>query len=174
MEERQKKDRVANKDKAAQVSRRDFMKLGVSALSALAVLEIGGASLMFMKPRSLEGAFGGVVNAGAVNSFTPGSVVHFPDGRFFLVRSFDGGFLAVYQRCTHLGCSVTWEADQGHFFCPCHASSFDMHGNVENPPAPRALDTFPVTVEGGQVMVDSGKIQSRDSFSVEQLAYANP
>ena len=64
---------------------------------ALAVLEIGGASLMFMKPRSLEGAFGGVVNAGAVDSFTPGSVVHFPAGRFFLVCSFDGGFLAVYQ-----------------------------------------------------------------------------
>jgi cytochrome b6-f complex iron-sulfur subunit len=161
-----------NNNSQSQVTRRDFLKLGVSALSALAVLEIGGASLMFMKPRSLEGAFGGVVNAGAVDSFTPGSVVHFPDGRFFLVRSFDGGFLAVYQRCTHLGCSVTWEADEGRFFCPCHASSFDIHGNVQNPPAPRALDTFPVTIEGGQVLVDSGKILSRDGFSAEQLAYA--
>jgi len=136
------------------------------------VLEIGGASLLFMKPRTLEGEFGGVVNAGTVDSFTPGSVVHFSNSRFYLIRSQEGGFLAVYQRCTHLGCSVEWEADKGQFFCPCHASSFDMVGNVQNPPAPRALDTFPVTIEDGQVWVDTGTIQSRDTFAVEQLAYA--
>ena len=50
-----------------------------------------------------------------MDSFPPGSVTEFPDGRFFLIRSHDGGFLAVYQRCTHLGCSVTWEADEGRF-----------------------------------------------------------
>jgi cytochrome b6-f complex iron-sulfur subunit len=173
MEEKQKKDPGMNKkDAASQVSRRDFLRLGLSALSALAILEVGGASLLFMKPRSLEGGFGGKVNAGAVDSFPAGSVVQFPDGRFFLVRSHDGGFLAVYQRCTHLGCSVTWEADEGRFFCPCHASSFDIHGDVENPPAPRALDTFPVTIEDGQVLVETGQIQSRDAFSADQLAYA--
>ena len=173
MEEKQKKQpNVNKKETTSQVSRRDFLKLGVTALSALAVLEIGGASLLFMKPRSLEGEFGGIVNAGAVDSFTPGSVVQFPGGRFFLVRSHDGGFLAVYQRCTHLGCSVTWAADEGRFFCPCHASSFDIHGDVENPPAPRALDTFPVIIEDGQVLVDTGQIQSRDTFSADQLAHA--
>ena len=162
----------STKSDDTQMSRRDFLKLGIGALSALAVLEVGGASLLFMKPHSLEGEFGGIVNAGSVDSFPLGAVVQFPKGRFFLVRSHDGGFLAVYQRCTHLGCSVTWEADKGHFFCPCHASSFDIHGDVENPPAPRALDTFPVTIEGGQVMVDTAKIQSRDIFTVDQLAYA--
>jgi cytochrome b6-f complex iron-sulfur subunit len=141
-------------------------------MSALALLEMGGASLLFMQPRSLEGAFGGLLNAGPVNSFRPGSVVEFTNGRFFLVRSHDEGFLAVYQRCTHLGCAVTWEADQNHFFCPCHASSFDIHGDVENPPAPRALDTFPVTIVDGQVMVNTGQRQSRDDYSPEQLAYA--
>ncbi|MFL7838980.1 MAG: ubiquinol-cytochrome c reductase iron-sulfur subunit [Candidatus Promineifilaceae bacterium] len=161
-----------NNQSNSQVTRRDFLKLGVGALSALAVLEIGGASLLFMKPRTLEGEFGGVVDAGAVDSFTPGSVVHFPGSRFYLIRAPEGGFLAVYQRCTHLGCSVEWEADKGQFFCPCHASSFDMVGNVQNPPAPRALDTFPVTIEDGQVLVDTGTIQSRDSFAAEQLAYA--
>ena len=173
MEEKEKKDRGVNKkETTSQVSRRDFLKLGVSALSALAVLEIGGASLLFMKPRSLEGEFGGIVNAGAADSFTPGSVVQFPDGRFFLVHSHDGGFLAIYQRCTHLGCSVAWQADEGRFFCPCHASSFDIHGDVENPPAPRALDTLPVTIKDGQVFVDTVQIQSRDAFSADQLAYA--
>jgi cytochrome b6-f complex iron-sulfur subunit len=173
MDEKQKEHpNMKNRTNAAQVSRRDFLKLGIGALSALAVLEIGGASLLFMQPRSLEGEYGGMVSAGDPNSFQAGSVVQFPNGRFYLVRTHDGGFLALSQRCTHLGCSVTWEAGEGRFFCPCHASTFDLYGDVENPPAPRALDTFPVTIEGGQVLVNTAKIQSRDSFSAEQLAYA--
>jgi cytochrome b6-f complex iron-sulfur subunit len=172
--ERQRKEQPGSREKSnsRQLSRRDFMKLGIGTLSALAILEVGGASLAFMKPRSLEGEFGTEVNTGPVDSFPTSSVIQFPDGRFFLVRSGDGGFLALYQRCTHLGCSVTWEADQSRFFCPCHASSFDIHGNVENPPAPRALDTFPVTIEDGQVIVDTGQVQSRDAFTPEQLVYA--
>ena len=155
-----------------QHSRRDFLKMGVSALSLVALLEVGGASLLFMKPRSSEGGFGGLVTAGAVASFPPGSVTEFPDGRFYLVRASDGGFLAVYRRCTHLGCNINWEPDQNRFFCPCHASSFDIHGEVENPPAPRALDTFAIQIEANQVVVDTSHLQNRDGFAPEQLAYA--
>jgi len=154
------------------LSRRDFLKLGVGALSALALLEVGGASLMFLQPRSLDGEFGGQVIAGLVESFPVGSVVEFPDGRFYLIHAPDGGFLAVYRRCTHLGCTVSWEPEQNRFFCPCHASSFDIVGDVENPPAPRALDTFPITIDAGQVVVDTATIQTRDNFAPDQLVYA--
>ena len=154
------------------LSRRDFLKLGVGALSALAVLEMGGVSLFFMQPRSLVGEFGGIVNAGPVDSFPAGSVVEFPDGRFFLIHAPDGGFLAVYSRCTHLGCTISWEADKNHFFCPCHASSFDTIGDVQNPPAPRVLDLFDITVEEGQVLVNTGSISQRDRFTTDQLTYA--
>ena len=146
--------------------------MGVSALSLVALLEVGGASLLFMKPGNSEGEFGGLVTAGTVDSFPPGSVTAFPDGRFYLVRAADGGFLAVYRRCTHLGCTVNWEPEQGRFFCPCHASTFDMHGEVENPPAPRALDTFPIQIEESQVLVDTSHIQNRDGFMPDQLAYS--
>jgi cytochrome b6-f complex iron-sulfur subunit len=156
----------------AAVRRRDFLKLGAGALSALALLEIGGASLIFLSPRSLEGEFGGVVTAGAADSFPPGSVTEFPDGRFFLVRAADGGFLAVYRRCTHLGCAVTWAAQDGRFVCPCHGSHFDGMGEVENPPAPRALDTFAVRIEAGVVAVDTSRPLTRDRFAPEQLVYA--
>jgi cytochrome b6-f complex iron-sulfur subunit len=164
------KDAMAKRDRQQQITRRNFLKSGVSALGMLALFEAGGASLLFMQPRSLEGEFGGAVTAGTVDTFPPGSVTEFPDGRFFLVHAPQGGFLAVYRRCTHLGCSVNWEPDKNQFFCPCHASSFDIHGDVENPPAPRALDTFPVQIADDQVIVDTSTIQSRDSFSVEQLA----
>ncbi len=83
-----------------QLTRRNFLRLGLGALSSLAILEVGGASLLFMQPRSLDGEFGGLVAAGTVDSFPLASVTEFPDGRFFLIRDIDGGFLAVYNRCT--------------------------------------------------------------------------
>lgn len=173
MEHQRKKRSGANDGtNASNVSRRDFLKLGIGTLSALAILEVGGASMLFMQPRSLEEEFGGMVNAGPVDSFPAGSMVEFTDGRFFLIRSHDGGFLAAYKRCTHLGCSVTWEGGKSRFFCPCHASSFDIHGDVENPPTPRALDTFPLTIEDEQLLIDTGKVRSRDAFSPDQLVYA--
>lgn len=134
--------------------------MGIGTMGAVALLELGGASLAFMQPRTLEGEFGGVVNAGGVDEFPPNSVTHFPDGRFFLVRVASGEFLALYQRCTHLGCTVSWEAHQNRFFCPCHASTFDQAGEVENPPAPRGLDQFALTIEDGRILVDTRRVQS--------------
>jgi len=154
-----------------QRTRRDFLKLGVEALGALALLEVSGAGLLFLRPRTLEGEFGGTVNAGAVDSFPNSTVTEFPAGRFFLVRSEDGGFLALYRRCTHLGCAVSWEADHHRFVCPCHGSYFDFHGNVQNPPAPSALDSFPVQISDGNVWVDTAHPQSRDAFEPLQLVY---
>jgi cytochrome b6-f complex iron-sulfur subunit len=120
----------------------------------------------------MEGQFGGTVAAGAVDTFPVGSVTHFPDGRFYLVRADDAGFLAIYQRCTHLGCAVDWEPDKHRFFCPCHASSFDQRGDVDNPPAPRALDTFAIVIEDGHVLVNTADIQTRTEFLPDQLVYA--
>ena len=154
------------------MSRRNFLKLGAAALGALAVMEITAAGLIFLQPRSLEGEFGGVVTAGPVDSFPPGSITEFPAGRFFLIRAEDGGFLAVYRRCTHLGCSVSWEPDQNQFVCPCHGSHFDDVGNVVNPPAPRALDTFNILIDAGVVKVDTSKPRTRDEFEAAQLVYA--
>jgi cytochrome b6-f complex iron-sulfur subunit len=98
-------------------------------------------------------------------------VTPFNQGRFYLSRLADGGFLALYRKCTHLGCSVPWDAAQKMFVCPCHASAFDAQGNVLNPPAPRALDLFAVIIENGLVKVDSGTVISRDTFDPGQVVY---
>ena len=153
-------------------TRRDFLKLGAGVLGAVTLAEVAGAGLLFLQPRSLDGEFGGVLSAGAAASFPPGTVTEFPAGRFFLVRAEDGGFLAVYRRCTHLGCAVSWDAGENSFVCPCHGSHFDFFGTVENPPAPSALDTFPLEIVDGQVQVDTGHPQSRDVFAPAQLVYA--
>ncbi|NNJ13217.1 Rieske (2Fe-2S) protein [Chloroflexales bacterium ZM16-3] len=153
------------------VSRRDFLALGAGALGLVGLLQTGGMALQFLAPRRVDGEFGGVVSAGPAESFPPGSVTEFPDGRFFLARAADGGFLAVSRRCTHLGCAVSWHAADEQFACPCHGSHFDLIGDVQNPPAPRALDTYPITVRDGALLVDTAQAQQRDSFAPEQLVY---
>lgn len=155
----------------ADLTRRNFLKMGLGALSLLAALEVGGVTFQFLRSRSLEGEFGGPITAGEEANFPPGSVTEFSDGNFYLVRAEDGGFLALYCRCPHLGCTVNWTEGEDRFYCPCHASSFDIYGNYENQPVPRALDTFAVRFEGTQVVVDTAKRQQRDSFSSDQLSY---
>lgn len=152
-------------------SRRNFLKLGLGALSAVAVAELVGVSIMFLKARSQEGKFGGKITAGSLEDFPNGSVTEFEDGNFYLVRSQDGGFLSVYRRCPHLGCTVDWVEAKGRFYCPCHASSFDMYGDYISQQAPRALDSFTITIKDGKVVVDTSQITRRERYSPEQLIF---
>ena len=103
--------------------------------------------------------------------FAPSSVRAFPGGKFYLVRLADGGFLALSSRCTHLGCTVPWSEEKRVFPCPCHASTFDEKGDVLAPPATRALDLFPVVIEGGLVKVDPTRRIERARFDPSQVAY---
>jgi cytochrome b6-f complex iron-sulfur subunit len=112
-----------------------------------------------------------LIEAGPVNSFEVNSVTVFRGGRFYLTRLEDGGFIALSLRCTHLGCSVEWEEDKKRFICPCHSSAFAMNGDVQNPPAPKALDYYPILVEKGVIKVDVGTKLERNRFSKEQIVY---
>lgn len=154
------------------VSRRDFLKLAWGAAGLLALVEAGGVALSFFSPRTVEGQFGGVFEVGAVDDFPPGSVTPFNAGRFYLVRMEDGGFLALYRKCTHLGCAVPWNQAEQKFICPCHASAFERDGQVLNPPAPRPLDRFSVTIVDGMVRVDTGAPIQRDRTGPADLVYA--
>jgi cytochrome b6-f complex iron-sulfur subunit len=57
------------------------------------------------------------------------------------------------------------------FVCPCHASAFDITGNVISPPAPRALDIYAVNIENDIVKVHTGKPIKRSEFKTEQVTY---
>jgi nitrite reductase/ring-hydroxylating ferredoxin subunit len=163
---------TAREPEHPKLSRRSFLKAGVGALGALALLEIGGAGLLYLQAGSLDGEFGGVVTAGLIDDFPPGSVTEFTNSHFFLIRSPDGGFLAVHNRCTHLGCTVSWEPAENRFFCPCHAASFDFYGDYQNPPVPRPLDTFRVIFDESLVRVDTAEPRRRETFEPRQLVYA--
>ena len=153
------------------LNRRSFLKYAGAGLGALVVVELGGIGFAYLHPRLAEGDFGSVITAGAVDDFPPGSVTHIVNGRFYLTRFDDGGFLALYQRCTHLGCTVPWEQAEQLFVCPCHNSQFDDAGTVLNPPAPRPLDMFEAVIEDAVVMVNTGAALARDAFDSSQVVY---
>jgi len=137
----------------------------------VAMLETAGVFITYLQPRLAEGEFGSVLSAGLVDDFPLNTVTHITNGRFYLLRLGDGGFMAVYHRCTHLGCTVPWDPTEQRFVCPCHNSQFDMQGVVENPPAPRPLDLFPVAIVDGEIKVDTGTVLQRQSFEMAQVVY---
>ncbi len=61
--------------------------------------------------------------------------------------------IAFNSVCPHLGCSVDYRAANGDFYCPCHASAFDLEGAKKNAIPPRGMDTLETKVDDGQVLV---------------------
>jgi len=156
-----------------QVSRRDFLNIFWGTAGALAVTELSLVGLRFLSPRIIEGEFGGSFNLGTPDQYPPGSVTPVEAGRFYLVCLEDGGLLAIYRRCTHLGCAVPFDQGAGQFICPCHGSAFTADGEVLNPPAPRPLDLFALTInETGEIVVDTGTAIERDQASPDHIVYA--
>lgn len=154
-------------------SRRNFLNLSLAAGGAIALSEALFIGLRFFAPKATQGEFGGQFNLGSPDQFPAGSVTPVEAGRFYLVRLQDGGLLAVYRRCTHLGCSVPYDPSIGQFVCPCHGSAFTMEGDVINPPAPRPLDLFMLTItESGEILVDTSMPIERDRLNPDQIVYA--
>ena len=154
------------------VSRRDVLNslwilAGIAAISELSIV-----GLRFLTPQTVEGEVGGQFNLGDYNQFPPGSVTPVEAGRFYLVRLEDGGFLAVYRRCTHLGCAVPYDQATRQFVCPCHGSAFTMDGNVLNEPAPRPLDLFVLSIsETGELIVNTSERIERNSIDPAHIIY---
>ncbi|NIR45049.1 MAG: Rieske (2Fe-2S) protein [Gemmatimonadetes bacterium] len=150
-------------------TRRRFFRQAWWALGGIALLEYVWVVISFLRPRGAPEGETGIVVAGPVAGFEPGTVTAFRRGKFYLSRLEDGGFLALSRECTHLGCTVPWDDEQGRFVCPCHASAYDQRGVVLDPPAPRPLDLFPIRIENGVVKVDTGDPQKRLTFDEAQV-----
>ena len=168
------KSEPVNENQPSPPSRRRFLNKIWAFLGFVALAELLTVAVAFLRPqktKALQKSDDAVIVGGPINQYLPNSVTAFVRGRFYLACLADGGFLALSRKCTHLGCTLPWEEKENKFVCPCHASAFDITGNVISPPAPRALDIYPVSIENNILKVDTGKRIKRGEFKIDQVTY---
>jgi len=159
------------------VSRREFFRQSLLTSLAIFTAQFGGATIAMLWP-NLKGGFGSVINAGNIADIRAeiddASYAYNGSGRFYIV-SYKGkptedadyaltgvtaeGIMPLYQRCVHLGCRVPFCGQSKWFECPCHGSKYNGAGEYQLGPAPRGMDRFVVTVDGGgNVLVDTSTV----------------
>jgi cytochrome b6-f complex iron-sulfur subunit len=154
---------------ARATSRRTFIRNATLGGVAVVLAKIAAGSTFYLWPNK-TGAFGSELTVPGENVPPVGGAPyrHSP-GKFYVIHSSDG-VLALYWKCTHLGCTVPYVPNgDPPFQCPCHGSQFNYVGERVAGPAPRPLDLMPVTVlDSGTLMVNTGEITIRDDYRPEQ------
>jgi cytochrome b6-f complex iron-sulfur subunit len=62
-----------------------------------------------------------------------------------------GTYAALSAGCDHACCTATFKTTQIH--CPCHGATWDLTGQVTNPPANRNLESLQVCSDATGVYV---------------------
>lgn len=71
----------------------------------------------------------------------------------YVTKGADGKIEVLTAVCPHLGCEVQWQASADRFHCPCHGGTFAPDGSHISGPPPRGMDTLPIVVQNGRLMV---------------------
>jgi nucleotide-binding universal stress UspA family protein len=70
-----------------------------------------------------------------------GAIITTDDGRKVAAfRNDDGELVTLSAKCTHMGCTVGWNAFDKTWDCPCHGSRYRLDGTNFAGPAPRPLE----------------------------------
>jgi len=139
-------------------NRREFLTYAWGAALGLLTLQAGVASFVFMYPRFRAGEFGGLFYV-PISEVPPADQPpngSYTAGKFWLVTNSEGERLALYMVCVHLGCLYKWVESNFRFECPCHGSKYTHDGWYIEGPAARSLDSFAVTEQGDELIVDTG------------------
>jgi cytochrome b6-f complex iron-sulfur subunit len=129
----------------SKTSRRHFLDLllGVSALGWLA--SIAYPIIRYLKPLPQTGPTG-------PTRLTRDETAKLEQNRFVIVpvsgqrvivlQAPDQQLFAFSAKCTHEGCTVTYQPGQSILWCPCHDGRFDLSGRVLSGPPPQALPKY--------------------------------
>ena len=133
----------------------------------VAGLEVRGGFVYFFWPNK-TGAFGREITV-TLDVVPPAGDAPYRNqtGKFFIIPN-DGGSLALYRKCPHLGCTVPWSPPEDMWHCPCHGSIYNWHGERIAGPTPRPMDLMPMRVAGNTIIVDTGTIIQRSEWTSEQ------
>jgi cytochrome b6-f complex iron-sulfur subunit len=166
-------------EEALGVTRRQVLNRGIVTTFSLTLGGFGAAVVAMLWP-SLSGGFGSKIRVGKVDDILSQikdkkEPFYLASGRLYInpypvedadkakkiaaysavAEGYGQGVVALYQKCVHLGCRVPWCKTSQWFECPCHGSQYNRVGEKKGGPAPRGLDRFVATVEGGVIVVDT-------------------
>lgn len=79
-------------------------------------------------------------------------IVPFGDEPVILIRDNRGKFHAHGATCTHLSCTVQYDAKTEQIVCPCHEGIFNLSGNVVSGPPKKPLRGFKVKINAKHIM----------------------
>jgi Rieske Fe-S protein len=135
---------------SAFAARRQFIQLGLASLGA-AWLGTWLQSRLFPATNTTQEAqpvsfLLSELPVGATKAITYGGVP------VLVVRTRES-VRAFSLVCTHLGCTVEWQANKKEFYCACHDGRYDEFGDVLAGPPPIPLEQISVSVEGETVTV---------------------
>ena len=92
-----------------------------------------------------------------VSDISIGKAIHIKDaqgapGYIFRTKA---GVFAYSAICTHQGCTVNFNSDNGHFQCPCHGAEFDPANGAKvlAGPAPSPLTKIKISVQGNNIFL---------------------
>ncbi len=163
------------------VNRRQFLNRSIVGTSAFGLSAFGASLIAFLWPSS-SGGFGSRIRVGSFDEIRQKiaegeGFAYYPEGRMWITEypnaavdkaeqtysepeliGMRAGFVALYQKCVHLGCRVPQCTTSQWFECPCHGSQYNQVGEKKGGPAPRGLDRFATEVSGNTLTVDTGTI----------------
>ncbi|OGD19006.1 MAG: hypothetical protein A2Y70_03485 [Candidatus Aminicenantes bacterium RBG_13_64_14] len=138
------------------MKRRNFVDifLGGSLLATIAAF-LYPVVRYVLPSRSAGGGVQNSVTAAKAGELPPNTakVFKFGSAPGVLVNTAEGKLVALSGTCTHLTCTVRFDAETETLFCPCHNGRFDLGGNVLSGPPPRPLETYAVEVSGADIIV---------------------
>jgi nitrite reductase/ring-hydroxylating ferredoxin subunit len=140
-------------DADEQVNRRELLQLAVLTSGALfagtAVLALLGRARSRRRGEPRMVAPAGELREGEALYF------HYPgeDDQAVALRLPGGEVVAYSQKCTHLSCSVYYQAEHDRLYCPCHEGVFDPRTGapVAGPPQ-RPLPRIALREENGMLV----------------------
>ena len=70
-----------------------------------------------------------------------GKVVDLDGEKVGVYKDEDGNLHTVSANCPHMGCELSFNAEEKTWECPCHGSLFDCNGMLLNNPAGEGISS---------------------------------
>ena len=141
------------------LTRRVFVKSGLAAAGACYAAALGYPIYQYLAAAAQKSEAESAVKEVVLNDvdklpFPSALMFKFAGHPALLIRHTDNSWTALSAVCTHLGCTVQFDAKQNLITCACHGGIYNpaTGANISGPP-PKPLTEFHVIVSQGKAVV---------------------